>query len=387
LVENQSEPMKIAIVHEWLVNYAGSEKVIEQLLQVFPEADLFALVDFLPADARGFLDGKKVNTSFLQNFPFISTKNYRSYLPFMPLAVEQFDLSSYAIVISNCHAVSKGVITSPDQLHISYIHSPIRYAWDLQDTYLKRSGFRRLKDVAARVLLHYIRNWDYLAAQRPDKLLANSNFIRRRVQKFYRRDATTFYPPVDTNTFVPGQSREDLYLTASRLVPYKRFDIIIQAFRTMPEKRLVIIGDGPDAPKLMKDLPSNITWLGYQSDDILRDHMQRCKAFVFAAKEDFGIMPIEAQACGAPVIAFGEGGLTETVIGLGVKESPTGVFFHTQTAEALCDAVKLFEANQDNITSANCRRNAERFSVQRFRREIGQIVSASWEEFRQERHS
>ena len=377
--------MKIAIVHEWLVTYAGSEKVIEQLLQVFPEADLFALVDFLPADARGFLGGKAVKTSFLQEFPLINSKNYRSYLPFMPMAVEQFDLSNYDVIISNCHAVSKGVITSPDQLHISYIHSPMRYAWDLQDTYLKGSGFGKLKGVVARVLLHYIRNWDFLAAQRPDKLLANSNFIGRRVKKFYRRDATTFYPPVDTDSFVPGQTREDFYLAASRLVPYKRFDIIIQAFSAMPEKRLVIIGDGPDASKLMKNLPPNITWLKYQPDDILRNQMQRCKAFVFAAKEDFGIMPIEAQACGAPVIAFGDGGLTETVISLGV-ESPTGIFFHPQTADALCDAVKVFETNQQIFTVANCRRNAERFSVQRFRREIEQIVSAAWEEFEQEHH-
>jgi len=375
----------IAIVHEWFVTYAGSEKVIEQLLYAFPEADLFALVDFLPTNTRGFLGGRIVSTSFLQNFPFINLKNYRSYLPFMPLAVEQFDLSSYDIVLSNCHAVSKGVITSPDQLHISYIHSPIRYAWDMQETYLSRSGFGKLKNIFARVLLHYIRNWDFSAAQRPDKLLANSNYIRRRVQKIYRRDATTFYPPVDTDYYIPGQTREEYYLAASRLVPYKRLDLILDAFRGMPEKKLVVIGDGPDACVQMKNLPANITWLGYQPDDILRDHMQRCKAFIFAAKEDFGIMPIEAQACGAPVIAFGEGGLTETVRGLGT-ENPTGVFFHPQTADALREAVSIFEANRDKFPAGICRMNAERFSNQRFRAEIRNIIETAWDTFERERH-
>lgn len=375
----------IAIVHEWFVTYAGSEKVVEQLLYAFPEADLFALVDFLPTNTRGFLGGKTVHTSILQNFPFISSKNYRSYLPFMPLAVEQFDLSSYDIVISNCHAVSKGVITSPDQLHISYIHSPMRYAWDMQNTYLRRSGFGLLKDLTARALLHYIRNWDFLAAQRPDKLLANSNFIGRRVQKFYRREATTLYPPVDTDSFTPGQNREDFYLAASRLVPYKRFDLIVEAFCLMPEKRLVIIGDGPDAAPLMKNLPVNITWMKYQPDEVLRDHMRRCKAFIFAAKEDFGIMPIEAQACGAPVIAFGEGGLTETVRGLGT-ENPTGVFFHPQTADALREAVSIFEANRDKFPAGICRMNAERFSNQRFRAEIRNIIETAWDTFERERH-
>jgi glycosyltransferase involved in cell wall biosynthesis len=371
---------KIAIVHEWFVTYAGSEKVVEQLLCVFPDADVFALFDFMPQHERGFLQGKPVHVSFLQNFPFINKKNYRSFLPFMPLAVEQLDLSAYDIIISNCHAVSKGVITSPDQLHIGYIHSPMRYAWDLQNTYLKNSGFGMLKDIAARSLLHYVRNWDVIAANRPDILLGNSRFIKRRVEKIYRRAAGIFYPPVDTDKFIPGKMREDFYLAASRLVPYKRFDVILQAFESMPDKKLIIIGDGPESPLLKKVTAPNIQWLGYQPDDVLRDHMQRCKAFIFAAKEDFGIMPIEAQACGAPVIAFGEGGLTETVIGLG-EDSPTGIFFRPQTAQALQEALHTFESNAGAFTVANSRKNAERFSNARFRREAAELVENAWSEF------
>ncbi len=372
--------MKIAIVHEWFITYAGSEKVVEQLLNVFPDADLFGLLDFLPADGRGFIENKPVKTSFLQHFPLLNARNYRHFLPLMPLAVEQFDLSGYDIVISSCHAVSKGVITSPDQLHISYIHSPMRYAWDMQNSYLQNSGFGQLKEMAARLLLHYMRNWDALAGNRPDQLLANSHFIRRRVQKIYRRDAQVLYPPVDTDTFVPGTGRDDFYLAASRLVPYKRFDLIIEAFRGMPEKKLVIIGDGPDAPSLMKNLSPNIEWLGYQPDAALRDAMQRCKAFLFAAREDFGIMPIEAQACGAPVIAFGEGGLLETVRGL-EHEQPTGLFFPQQTPESLRDAIRRFDMHSQRITSENCRQNAERFSIDRFRQEARARVESAWDEF------
>ena len=374
---------KIAIIHEWFVTYAGSEKVVEQLLHVFPNADVFALFDFMPENERGFLQGRSVETSFLQNFPFINKKNYRLFLPLMPLAVEQFDLSAYDIVISNCHAVSKGVITNPDQLHIGYIHSPMRYAWDLQSTYLKNSGFGMLKDIAARALLHYIRNWDVIAANRPDILLGNSGFITRRVEKIYRRSARIFYPPVDTDKFTPGEKREDFYLAASRLVPYKRFDLILQAFTAMPDKKLIIIGDGPESALLKKINAPNIQWLGYQPDEVLRDHMQRCRAFIFAAKEDFGIMPIEAQACGAPVIAFGEGGLTETIVPLG-EDSPTGIFFRPQTAESLQHAVDCFEANEMLFTTENCRKNAERFSNARFRREAEELVESEWLKFQTE---
>jgi len=371
---------KIALVHDWFVTFAGSERVIEQVLQVFPEADLFALMDFMPTPDRDFLQSKPVKTSFLQTFPFVNKKNYRNFLPFMPLAIEQLDLSAYDIIITNCHAVSKGVITGPEQLHIGYIHSPMRYAWDMQNDYLAVSGIKSLKSLLARSILHYIRIWDSTAANRPDRLFGNSGFICRRIEKIYRRKAEILYPPVNTDTFALRTEKEDFYLAASRLVPYKRIDLIVDAFAQMPNKKLVVIGDGPEAHKLQSLNLPNITWLGFQPNDVLRDHMQRARAFLFAAREDFGIIPLEAQACGTPVIAFGQGGVRETVIGL-EQEHPTGVFFYRQTVESLQSAIHEFERNPSLFHPSACRANAERFSNERFRREIREITEKSWQEF------
>jgi len=376
---------KIAIVHDWFTTLGGSEKVVEQLLQVFPDADLFSLIDFLPVEERPLLNGHLVSTTFLQRAPFINAKNYRNYLAFMPLAIEQLDLTAYDIIFSNCHAVSKGVITGLEQLHISYIHTPLRYAWDMQNAYLENSGMRGLKAALARILLHYMRIWDASAANRPDVLLANSGFIARRIQKIYRRESRVMYPPVDTDYFTPaadanapGHQREDFYFAASRLVPYKRIDLIVEAFRNMPDKKLIIIGDGPELSRLKAKFSGNITWLGYQPADVLRDHLRRCRAFLFAAKEDFGIMPLEAQACGASVIAFGEGGSTETVRGLAVP-GRTGIFFQQQSAAAIQAAVLEFEMLE--IDPRDCRANAERFSNQRFRDEIRNFVENAWAGF------
>lgn len=371
---------KIALIHDWFITFAGSERVIEQVLQVFPNADLFALLDFMPAPDRGFLQGKPVRTSFLQTFPFLNKKNYRNFLPFMPLAIEQLDLSAYDILITNCHAVSKGVITGPQQLHIGYIHSPMRYAWDMQNDYLAVSGIKNLKSLLARSILHYIRIWDSTAANRPDVLYGNSGFICRRIEKTYRRKAEILYPPVNTEAFALRAEKEDFYLTASRLVPYKRIDLIVDAFAGLPDKNLVVIGDGPEARKLQSLNLPNVTWLGFQPTEILRDYMQRARAFIFAAREDFGIIPLEAQACGAPVIAFGQGGARETIIGP-EQENPTGVFFHEQTVESLQSAIHEFERNPSLFHPLACRANAERFSNQRFRREIREIVEKSWQEF------
>jgi len=374
---------KIAIVHEWFATYAGSEKVVEQILQVFPQADLFGLFDFIPTNSRDFILNKTVSTSFLQNFPFINQSNYRRYLPFMPLAIEQLDLSAYKLIISNCHAVSKGVITGPDQLHISYIHSPMRYAWDMQNAYLENSGMNWFKSWLARLLLHYVRSWDSIAANRPDMLLANSSFIARRIKKIYRRESQVLYPPVDTDFFTPSGPREDFYLAASRFVPYKRIDLIAKAFRKMPDKKLILIGDGPELPRIKPFLGANVIWLGYQSTEVLRDHLRRCKAFIFAAKEDFGILPLEAQACGAPVIAFGEGGATETVRGQG-RTGQTGLFFDEQSADSLQLAVLEFENLKPSITAEDCRANAELFSNQRFQKEFLGFVTTAWNDFQKQ---
>ena len=302
-----STKMKVAIVHEWFVNYAGSEKVVEEILKVFPQADLFALVDFLADDERGFLGGRRVRTSFIQRLPKARSA-FRNYLPLMPLAVEQFDLSSYDLVISSNHAVAKGVITGPDQMHISYVYTPVRYAWDLQHQYLRESGLEKgLKAWIARLSLHYLRIWDSRTVHGVDTFLACSKYIARRIRKTYGRDSKVVYPPVDIARFMMRTDKENFYLTASRMVPYKRMPMIVEAFAAMPQRRLVVIGDGPELERvkaLARDA-SNVTILGYQPTEVLADYMARARAFVFAAEEDFGITPVEAQACGTPVIAYG----------------------------------------------------------------------------------
>ena len=370
--------MKIAIVADWLTTYAGSERVLEQIIHCFPQADLFAVVDFVPEQSRSFLQGKRPTTTFIQKLPG-AKRHYQRYLPFMPLAIEQLDLSRYDIILSSCHAVAKGVIVGPDQLHISYLHSPIRYAWDLQHQYLRESGLdRKWYGGLARWCLHYIRMWDVRTANGVDVFIANSRFIARRIHRVYGRDATVIYPPVDISAFTLSEQKEDFYLTASRMVPYKRMDLIVEAFARMPEKRLVVIGDGPDFEKIRAKATANVQLLGYQSAEILRDFMQRAKAFVFAAEEDFGITPVEAQACGTPVIAFAKGGALETVIGLDRDGSaPTGVFFDVQSTQSIESAVKQFEENQHRFVPSLIRQHAEQFSVARFREAYSSFVESA----------
>lgn len=369
--------IKVAIVHDWLVTYAGAERLLEEIINCFPEADLFAIVDFVPQNERSFLKDKPVKTSFIQKLP-LAKKKYRAYLPFMPLAVEQFDLSGYDIVISSSHAVAKGVITGPDQLHISYVHSPMRYAWDLQHQYLKETGLDRgLKGWLAKRELHKLRMWDLRTANGVDHFLANSRFIARRIWKVYRREATVIYPPVDIDSFMLCGQKEDFFLTASRMVPYKKIDLIAEAFSLMPDKRLYIIGDGPDFDKVKSKAGANVELLGYQPFEVLKDYMQRAKAFVFAAEEDFGIVPVEAQACGTPVIAYGKGGALETV-----TEGETGLFFDAQTTSSIIEAVKRFEEMKDSFIPAKIREKSQRFSKDRFQREFMSFVDDAWKKFK-----
>ena len=371
------ENLKIAIAHEWFVTYAGSERVVEQILNIFPHADLFAVVDFLDDSQRGFIQNKKVTTTFIQKLPFAKTK-FRQYLPLMPLAIEQLDLSAYDLIISSSHAVAKGVLTAPHQLHISYVHSPIRYAWDLQHQYLKESNLERgIKSWIARWILHQIRIWDTRTANGVDLFMANSKFIARRIQKVYRRSAEVIYPPVDLQNYILCEQKQDFYLTASRLVPYKRIDLIVEAFSQMCDRQLIVIGDGEQMAKIKAKASSNIKFLGHLEPDLLRGYMQNAKAFVFASEEDFGITPVEAQACGTPVIAYGRGGVCESVRGLDC-DRPTGVFFAEQTAVSICEAVLEFEEKCDRILPATCRENAMRFSTERFQTEFLEFVEQAW---------
>lgn len=375
------QPKRIAVVHDWLTTYAGAERVLEQILLLYPEADVFAVCDFLPDSERSFLGGRQPRTTFIQKLPG-ARKHYRNYLSLMPLAIEQLDVSAYDLVISSSHAVAKGVLTGPDQLHVSYVYTPIRYAWDLQHQYLRESGLDRgLKGWVAKWMLHKIRLWDARTANGVDRFIADSGFIARRIWKVYRRESTVIYPPVDVSRFTLHVEKEDFFLTASRMVPYKKMDLIVEAFSAMPDRRLVVIGEGPDWEKIRAKAGPNVTLLGYQPFDVLCDHMQRAKAFVFAAEEDFGITPVEAQACGTPVIAFGKGGALETVRDLSVS-SPTGLFFDAQSVAALIDAVRLFDLEGRAIRPEDCRANAERFSVTQFQETLAAFIAQAWTEFR-----
>lgn len=361
--------VKVAIVHEWFETYAGSERVVEQMLQVFPQADLFGVADFLSDTDRAFLGGRAVRTTFIQRLPF-ARRCFRHYLPLMTLAVEQLDLGAYDLVLSSSHAVAKGVLTGPDQVHVSYVHSPIRYAWDLQHQYLEDSGLTGgLKGLLARVILHYMRLWDCRTAAGVDLFIANSAFIGRRIRKAYGRPSVVVYPPVDVEAFPLRADKDDYYLAAARMVPYKKMPVLVEAFTRMPDKRLIVIGDGPDLERCRKlaGASANVQLIGYQPFGQMREHMQRAKAFVFAAEEDFGITVVEAQACGTPVIAYGRGGARETVRPIGGIEAPTGLFFDEQTPEAVMAAVIRFESSPVRISPDACRANAERFSIQAFR--------------------
>jgi glycosyltransferase involved in cell wall biosynthesis len=367
--------MNIAVVHEWLVTYAGSERVVEQMLALYPEAQLYSLVAFLSEQQRHFIHHKSVTTSFLQQLPF-ARQHFRQYLPLMPLAIEQFDLSDYDLILSSSHAVAKGVITRADQLHISYVHTPMRYVWDMQQQYLKGTRLDRgLRGVLTQVILHYLRLWDLASADRVDCFVANSRYVARRIWKTYRRSADVIYPPVAVDRFLPQRQRDDFYLLISRFVPYKRVDLVVTAFNQLGLP-LVVIGDGSDQVKLQEMAAANVQILPPQPEATIADYLSRCRAFVFAAAEDFGITLVEAQAAGAPVIAFGKGGATEIVI-----PGKTGLLFSAQTVESLIEAVQQFAVGSLLFEPEILRHNAERFSIDRFRHEFSRLLEQKWTDF------
>lgn len=374
------QELNVGIVADWFITYAGSEKVVAEFLNVFPEAELYSVVDFLSSENKSHFKNKNITTTFIQNFPF-ARKKYQSYLPFMPLAIEQLDVSKHDVILSSSHAVAKGVLTGPDQLHISYIHSPIRYAWDLQHQYLRESNLHKgFKGLLAKWILHNIRIWDCRTSNGVDHFIANSKFIARRIKKVYGRNADVIYPPVDVERFTLNENKEQYYFTASRLVPYKRIDLIVEAFSHMKDKKLVVIGDGPEMNKIKAKATSNIEILGYQSNSVMVDYMRNARAFVFAAEEDFGITPVEAQSCGTPVIAYGKGGALETIRPIGVEKA-TGVFFYNQDVKSIIDSVNFFEQHSDEIILSDCRLNALKFSEQRFKEEIKEYVMNRHAEF------
>lgn len=364
--------MRVAIVHDWLYVVGGAERVLEQILRIYPDADVFALFDFLPAADRARIGYDQSRTSFLQRMPFARTR-HRAYLPLMPIAIEQFDLSGYDLVISSSYAVAKGVLTGPDQLHVSYVHSPMRYAWDLQHTYLRESGCDTgLKGALARWVLHRMRLWDVRTAAGPDAIVANSAFVARRIRKVYGRKAEVIHPPITLSSDRFEGPRGNHFLVASRLVPYKNVEAVVRAFADLPDLHLVVAGSGPDAARLRAMAGSNVSFTGFVSDAGLRELMATARAFIFAAEEDFGIIVLEASAEGTPVLALGRGGARETVQVRGPQRS--GMFFDRPEPEAIAACVRGFIQQEHNFTREACRAQADQFSAELFRLRFSRFV-------------
>ncbi|MCX6077349.1 MAG: glycosyltransferase [Campylobacterales bacterium] len=352
---------KIALVHDWLVTDAGAEKVLRAIIDIYPDADIFSLVDFLSDDERAVvLNGKYAKTSFVQNLPF-AKKHFRNYLPLFPLAIEGLDVSAYDLVISSSWAVAKGVKTTKNQLHISYCHTPIRYAWDLYDEYT--ANLKQPKKFLVEQTLKYIRKWDMQSLERVDYFIANSKFVANRIQNSYNRESSVIYPPVETQKFTLWEEKEEYYLTASRLVPYKKTKLIVEAFNEMPTKKLYIIGSGEEFETIKKIAKENVLILGYQEKKTMIEYMQKAKGFVYAAIEDFGIVPIEALACGTPVLALNDGGTHETI-----EDGINGVHFEHQTKENIMDAVERFETLQFNYKQIS--KSADSYNEERFKSEV-----------------
>jgi glycosyltransferase involved in cell wall biosynthesis len=357
--------MKVAIVPDWLTVDGGAEKVLRAMIEVYPDADIFTLVDFLTQkDRETILFGKSTTTSFLQNLPFAKDK-FRNYLPLFPKAIESLDLSGYDLIVSSSWAVAKGVKHTIKQIHICYCQTPIRYAWDMYDEYTKDLPI--VKKQLVSMSLKYIRRWDIKTLDRVDFFIANSNFIKKRIYDTYKRDAIVIHPPVDTTLYTLCEEKDDFYLTASRLVPYKKTKMIVEAFNESG-KRLVVIGSGEELESIKKIAKENITLLGFVDTDTMVSYMQRAKAFVYAALEDFGIVPIEALSCGTPVIAYGKGGVLDSV-----KHKENGYLFDEQTPQSIIDAVKEFEEMDFDYKYISD--YAKMFSKKRFQDEFKSFVN------------
>jgi len=350
--------LKVALVHDWLINFSGAEKVLESLYEIY-EAPIYTLIKDEKCIKGTSLEKAKIYTSFLQNFPLIK-KYYQSYFPLFPFAIEQLNLDSYEIIISSSHAIAKGILRNSEQIHVCYCHTPMRYAWDLYHKYT--ANLNPLKKVWAKLVLHYMRMWDISTANRVDYFIANSKYVAKRIKKIYRRPAKVIYPPVDVNKFNLEEKKEDFYVTVSRLVPYKRVDLIVKAFTQKRNKKLFVIGDGPELKNLKKIATDNIEFLGKLTQDELKKYVCKAKAFIYASIEDFGIAVVEAQACGTPVIALGKGGTLETVL-----DKKTGLLYFNQSVEDLIKVLDEFEKFEKSFDPYIIREHAKNFSKEKFK--------------------
>jgi glycosyltransferase involved in cell wall biosynthesis len=382
--------MKVALVHDWLTGMRGGEKVLEVFCELFPDAHLYTLLHN-KGSLSDTIEGMDIRTSFIQKLPFIK-KKYRHLLPIFPTAIERFDLRDYDLVLSSSHCVAKGVVTGTDTLHICYCFTPMRYIWDLYNLYFGKKRTNMITRLVTSLVLNYLRKWDVASSRRVDKFVAISRYIAERIQKNYDRDSDLIYPPVDCSYFKPGLSHEDFYLMVSPLAPNKCVDLAIEAFNSIG-LLLIIIGSGPEEKKLKKMAGKKIELLGWQSDEIVREHYVNCKALIFPGVEDFGIVPLEAQACGKPVIAYGKGGALETIVPLdsdvlnvkstnGQSSNATGLFFYEQTPESLAQAVVRFEATKDLFDWQVIRKNAESFDRAIFKDKVRSYVEQKYSEFK-----
>jgi glycosyltransferase involved in cell wall biosynthesis len=366
----------VALVHDWCPSFRGGERVLAELTRQFAGASVYTLFDFLPEDIKGeHFAGTPFHTSIANRLPWID-RYYRALFFLCPLLIEQFDVTGYDAVVTSSAAFARGVLTRPDQPHLCYVHSPIRYAWDEQFSYLSQAGMGYgPKAMLFRWLLHRLRTWDVRTAHAPDLMLANSSYVRARIKRIYGRDARVVHPPVAIDDMPFTADKDDYYVTASFLAPYKRTDLVIAAFNASPKRRLVVVGEGQQSRALRAMAGPNVTFTGYLPRAAYVRTVADARALVFAGCEDFGIALAEAQACGTPLIAFGRGGARDIVRPLGAAAEPTGILFTEQTAGAVQAAVARFEAHADGLLPAACRDNAARFSTPRFHREIAEAFA------------
>ena len=386
-----NKPRKIAIIHDWFLekSIGGAEfvtKYIDKILtSQYKEPHIYSLVENLKESKNDFFGDRKINTSFIQKLPF-GKSNIQNYLPFIPFAIEQFDLNNYELIVSSSHLATKGVLTNPDQLHISYVHTPMRYAWDQMHIYLRHSNLSRAGfEPLIRYLLYKLREWDYVSSKRADLLIANSNFTAKRIKKYWGIKAKVIHPPVDIGRFNYKLNRDNFYLSVNRLVPNKRIDLLVAAFNKL-DLPLIIVGEGPEKNKLKKIAKSNITFLGKKSNAEIEKLLSTCRSFIYSGVEDFGIAPVEAMAAGAPVIAYGKGGILDTVNCINEKEKnlyPTGVIYKEQNVSSIVDLVSWFEDGKvwENFDSEMINKYANKFSKEIFEQKFIHFIDKSWENF------